>query len=74
MFSFRVAYQYKKQLTHGNRFNENQLDAVAGHIRNLGNRNYSKPELINKLREVYTYIAKKDSAMNECTDITKPPP
>ena len=47
----------ERQLTHGNRFNENQLDAVAGHIRNLGNSNYSKPELINKLREVYTHIA-----------------
>ena len=47
----------ERQLTHGNHFNENQLDAVAGHIRNLGNSNYSKPELINKLREVYTYIA-----------------
>ena len=47
----------EKQLTHGKRLNENQLDIVAGHIRNLGNSNYSKPELINKLREVYTHIA-----------------
>lgn len=47
----------ERQLTHGNHFNENQLDAVAGHIRNLGDSNYSKPKLINKLREVYNYIA-----------------
>lgn len=47
----------EKQLTHGNRFNENQLDAVAGHIRNLGNSNFSKTELVNRLRDVYTHIA-----------------
>jgi len=47
----------ERQLTHGNHFNENQLDAVAGHIRNLGDSNYSKPELVKKLREVYTYLA-----------------
>lgn len=47
----------ERQLTHGNRFNENQLDAVAGHIRNIANSTYSKPELVKKLREVYTYLA-----------------
>ena len=47
----------EKQITHGKRLNENQLELVAGHIRNIGNSNYSKPELVNKLRDVYTYLA-----------------
>ena len=51
----------EKQLTHGKKLNENQLEMVAGHIRNLGNSNYSKPELINKLREVYTHIVTSDN-------------
>lgn len=50
----------EKQVTHGKHLNENQLDIVAGHIRNLGKSNYSKPDLINKLRDVYTYIATSD--------------
>ena len=50
----------EKQVTHGKHLNENQLDIVAGHIRNLGKSNYSKPNLINKLRDVYTYIATSD--------------
>jgi hypothetical protein len=48
------------QLTHGKQLNENQLDIVAGHIRNLGNSTYSKPKLIEKLRDVYTHIATSD--------------
>ena len=51
----------EKQLTHGKKLNENQLEMVAGHIRNLGNSNYSKTELINKLREVYTHIVTSDN-------------
>ena len=51
----------EKQLTHGKKLNENQLEMVAGHIRNFGNSNYSKTELVNKLREVYTHIATSDN-------------
>ena len=47
----------ERQLTHGNHFNENQLNAVAGHILNIANSKYSKPELVEKLKEVYTYLA-----------------
>lgn len=47
----------ERQLTHGNHFNKNQLDAVAGHIRNIANSTYSKTELVKKLEEVYTYLA-----------------
>ncbi len=47
----------ERQLTHGNHFNKNQLDAVAGHIRNIANSSYSKTELVKKLDEVYTYLA-----------------
>ena len=49
--------ELERQLTHGNHFNENQLGTVAGHIRNIANSSYSKPELVKKLKEVYTYLA-----------------
>lgn len=48
------------QLTHGKQLNKNQLDIVAGHIRNLGNSTYSKEKLVEKLNEVYTHIATSD--------------
>ena len=47
----------EKQVTHGNYFNKNQLDAVAGHIRNIANSNYSKKDLITLLDGIYSYIA-----------------
>lgn len=47
----------EKQITHGNYFNENQLEAVAAHIRNLAKSSYSKPNLVNLLKGVYSYIA-----------------
>ena len=47
----------EKQITHGNHFNENQLEAVAAHIRSLAKSNYSKPNLVNLLKGVYSYIA-----------------
>ena len=45
----------ERQVTHGNYFNENQLNAVAGHLRNIANSNYSKPELVKQLKDVYSY-------------------
>jgi len=47
----------ERQITNGNHFNENQLNAVAAHIRNIAKSNYSKPELVNLLKGVYSYIA-----------------
>ena len=47
----------EKQVTKGNYFNENQLDAVAGHLRNISNSTYDKAELIKGLKDVYSFIA-----------------
>lgn len=47
----------ERQITNGNHFNENQLNAVAAHIRNIAKSSYSKPELVNLLKGVYSYIA-----------------
>ena len=47
----------EKQVTKGNYFNENQLDAVAGHLRNISNSAYDKAELIKGLKDVYSFIA-----------------
>lgn len=47
----------ERQVTHGNYFNENQLDAVAGHLRKIAGSTYSKSELVNQLKDVYSYIA-----------------
>lgn len=46
----------ERQVTGGTTFNRNQLDSVAGHIRNLANSDYSKKELVKLLDDVYTYI------------------
>ena len=46
----------ERQVTGGTTFNRNQLDAVAAHIRNLANSDYSKKELVKLLDDVYTYI------------------
>lgn len=51
----------ERRVTHGNYFNENQLNAVAGHLRNIANSNYSKPELVKQLKDVYSYIAHSDN-------------
>lgn len=47
----------ERQITNGNHFNENQLNAVAAHIRNIAKSNYSKTDLVNLLKGVYSYIA-----------------
>ena len=48
----------ERQVTHGNYFNENQLNAVAGHLRKISNSNYSKPELVKQLNVAFYYHAK----------------
>ena len=53
----RERLKLEKQVTKGNVFNKNQLSAVAGHLRKLANSDYSKPELIKMLDDVYSYIA-----------------
>lgn len=50
----------ERQVTHGNVFNENQLGAVAGHIRNISNSTYSKSKLIEQLKDVYSYIVQSE--------------
>lgn len=47
----------ERQLTHGNHFNENQLGAVAGHLRNIAKSSYDKVTLMRNLRDVYSFIA-----------------
>lgn len=47
----------EKQITKGNYFNENQLGAVAGHLRKISDSNINKVELMRKLRDAYSFIA-----------------
>ena len=47
----------ERQVTNGNFFNENQLNAVAGHIRNIAHSNYNKKDLVTLLNGIYQYIA-----------------
>lgn len=66
----------ERQVTGGNAFNRSQLDAVAAHIRNLANSDYSKKELVKLLDDVYTYIitAKEltwDDLYSKLYDISK---
>lgn len=66
----------ERQITNGNHFNENQLNAVAAHIRNIANSNYSKRDLVNLLKGEYSYIAtSKDlnwqDVFAKCYDIAK---
>lgn len=51
----------EKQVTHGNYFNENQLNAVAGHLRKISNSTYSKENLISQLKDVYSYIVQSEN-------------
>ena len=45
------------KVTHGEYFNRNQLDAVAGHIRNIANSTYDKKGLVTLLDGLYSYIS-----------------
>ncbi len=47
----------ERKITKGNYFNENQLNAVAGHLRKIANSNMDKVELMKSLKEVYSFIA-----------------
>ena len=47
----------ERQITNGNYFNENQLGAVAGHLRNIARSTYSKEVLVDGLKDVYSFIA-----------------
>ncbi len=47
----------ERQITHGNYFNENQLGAVAGHLRNIAKSSYDKVTLMRNLKDVYSFIA-----------------
>ena len=55
----------EKKVTHGNYFNENQLDMVAKHLLNESNSTYAKADLIEKLRDVYSYIAQNGKYRDE---------
>ena len=46
----------EKKITGGNVFNQNQLGAVAGHLRNIAKSNMDKVELMKALKGVYSYI------------------
>ena len=47
----------ERKVTHGNYFNENQLETVAGHLRNIAKSTYSKEKLVDSLKDVYSFIA-----------------
>ena len=48
----------EKKVTGGKHFNENQLSAVAGHLRKLANNStMDKVELMKAIRDLYSYIA-----------------
>ena len=51
----------ERQVTHGNYFNENQLGAVAGHLRNISKSNMDKVELMKSLKDVYSFIAHSEN-------------
>ena len=72
----RERLKIERQVTHGNHFNKNQLEAVAGHIRKISKSTYSKPELVKLLNEVYSYIAQPeelnwDDLYAQCCDIAR---
>ena len=51
----------ERKVTHGNYFNENQLGAVAGHLRNISKSNYDKVKLMKSLKDVYSFIAHSEN-------------
>lgn len=48
----------EKKVTHGTYFNENQIDMVARHLLKTANSTYAKADLVNRLKDVYSYIAR----------------
>ena len=66
----------ERQVTHGNYFNENQLDAIAGHIRKLANSNYAKKDLVTLINGIYQYIAHSEDLnwqdlFAQCYDVAR---
>jgi hypothetical protein len=53
----RERLKIERKVTHGNYFNENQLGAAAGHLRNISKSLIDKGQLVNSLKDVYTFIA-----------------
>ena len=51
----------ERKVTGGNQFNQNQLGAVAGHLRNISQSNMDKVELMKALKELYTFIATSEN-------------
>ncbi len=51
----------ERQVTHGNYFNENQLGTVAGHLRKISNSGINKARLIDRLKDVYSFIAQSEN-------------
>ena len=51
----------ERKVTNGNYFNENQLGAVAGHLRNISKSNMDKVELMKSLKDVYSFIAHSEN-------------
>ncbi len=46
----------ERKVTNGNYFNENQLGAVAGHLRNISKSLIAKDKLVDSLKDVYSFI------------------
>lgn len=46
----------EKQVTKGNSFNENQLDAVVRHLKSLAKSDYDSRRLREEIKNIYTYI------------------
>ncbi len=51
----------ERKVTKGNYFNENQLGAVAGHLRNISKSNIDKIQLMKALKDVYSHIAHSEN-------------
>ena len=64
----------ERQVTHGNYFNENQLNAVAGHLRKISNSNYSKPELVKQLNVAFLILTKLLLTLLRRRKLEKQPP
>ena len=64
----------ERKVTNGNYFNEKQLGAVAGHLRNISKSNMDKVNLMKSLKGVYSFIANSEQlawedVFSKCYDI-----
>lgn len=74
----RLAERLKleKKVTGGNTFDEKQLRSVAEYLLRFAQSTYSEAELMEQLREIYTYIVKTpalewDELMAKCYEVAK---